>query len=262
MLLLAFASSAFAGPVSVPSPFRVTVRGHGYSIASGNLLTGSGVATPAVTAWVGRIAKSAKTSPKNATRTLNSKTHKFVFKAGTKGYSVNQAASVSLITAELNAEIAGAGARTVALPVTATNPKTTKFGKAIVVVLGQKRIYLWDGTKIVKEYRCAIGKAQYPTPTGTFYIGRKVKNPTWTRPNSAWAKGMPAYIGPGPSNPLGTRALYVYNKSGDTGVRFHGTTNLGSVGQASSHGCMRMVRKNVEDFYNRVPVDTPVTILK
>ncbi len=266
VLVFAFASSALAGSLTVRSPVTVTVRGVAYSIAAANLLTASGVATPTVTVWVGQIARSVATKaysqPVNATRKVNSTTHKFVFKAARTGYVVNKAASVAAITAELNAEIGGARAVTIALPTTATKAKVTKFGKGIIVVLGQKRIYLWDSKKIVKEYRCAIGKAQYPTPTGTFSIGRKVKNPSWSRPSSAWAKSMPSYIAPGPSNPLGTRALYVYSKSGDTGVRFHGTTNLSSVGQASSHGCMRMVRASVEDFYNRVPVGTAVYILK
>ena len=264
-LVLAFASVALATP-SVHSPVTVTVRGHAYSLAAAPLLTASGVSTPTVAVWVSQIArdvtKKSYSKPVDATRKVNSTTHRFVFKAARQGYIVNQPASVTAITAALNAEIAGGPAKTIALPTFATNAKVTKFGKGIIVVLGQKRIYLWDNRSVVKEYRCAIGQAQYPTPIGTFRIGRKVKNPSWSRPSSAWAKSMPSYIAPGPSNPLGTRALYVYGKSGDTGVRFHGTNKLSSIGQASSHGCMRMVRSNVEDFYDRVPVGTAVYILK
>jgi L,D-transpeptidase ErfK/SrfK len=261
-LVLAFASAAFAGGLGVHSPVTVTVRGNAYAIPAAHLLTASSVDTPTVAAWVWQIARATNVTAANATRKLNSSKHKFVFKAARNGYTLDQAVSVDLVAAELNAEIGGASARTTALPASVTRPHVTKFGKGIIVVLSQRRIYLWDNTKVVKTYTCAIGKAQYPTPTGTFYIGRKVKNPSWTNPGSAWGKGMPAYIAPGPNNPLGTRALYVYSKSGDTGVRFHGTNKLSSVGRASSHGCMRMVRKNVEDFYNRVPVDTTVCILK
>ena len=263
-LVFAFASSAFATGLSVHSPVTVTVRGHVYSIGAVNLLTDSGVSTPTVTAWVGQIAHVANTKPVNATRTASTKTHKFVFVAARPGVTVNQAASVAAICDELNAEIGGASYKTVALPVTLTSAKVTTFGTGIIVVLSQHRIYLWNGTKLTKTYKCAIGKAQYPTPTGTFYIGKKIKNPTWTNPGSAWAKGMPSYIGASPNNPLGTRAMYVYGKSGDTGVRFHGVppSESSSIGHASSHGCMRMKRKDVEDFYPRVPLKTPVYIQK
>ena len=69
---------------------------------------------------------------------------------------------------------------------------------------------------------------------------------------------MPETIGPGPGNPLGTRALYL----SAPGIRFHGIPSgeNWSIGQAASHGCMRMHRWDVEDFYPRVPVDTPVYI--
>ena len=69
---------------------------------------------------------------------------------------------------------------------------------------------------------------------------------------------MPSYIGPGPSNPLGTRALYL----DAPGIRIHGTNNIASVGTPASHGCMRMVRHDVEDLYPRVPVGTPIWIVK
>jgi lipoprotein-anchoring transpeptidase ErfK/SrfK len=103
---------------------------------------------------------------------------------------------------------------------------------------------------------------RYPTPTGTFVIARKVKNPSWTNPGGAWGRGMPRYIKPGPRNPLGTRALYLYRSGHDTGIRFHGTSNTGSIGHAASHGCMRMKRKDVEKFFTQVPVGTTVFVVK
>ena len=263
-LVLAFASAAFAS--SVQSPVKVTVRGSSYSIPAANLLTGGGSAvnTPTVAAWIWQIARATNSSPVSATRKLNASKHTFTFKAYRKGYPLNQSAAVTPVVAELNSELNGGSAKTIALPYSTTNPKVTKFGVAVITSLSKRKIYLWSNTKLVKTYNCAIGKAQYPTPTGTFYIGKKVKNPSWTNSGAAWAKGMPSYIGPGPNNPLGTRALYVYGKSGDTGVRFHGvpSSESSSIGHASSHGCMRMQRKDVEDFYPRVPVDSPVYIVK
>jgi lipoprotein-anchoring transpeptidase ErfK/SrfK len=69
---------------------------------------------------------------------------------------------------------------------------------------------------------------------------------------------MPATIGPGPNNPLGTRALNL-NASG---IRIHGTTANSSIGTAASHGCMRMHRWDIEDLYDRVEVGTPVLIVR
>jgi lipoprotein-anchoring transpeptidase ErfK/SrfK len=69
---------------------------------------------------------------------------------------------------------------------------------------------------------------------------------------------MPSVIGPGPNNPLGTRALYL-NASG---IRIHGTPNWRSIGHRASHGCLRMRRRDVENLYPRVPVGTAVWITK
>jgi L,D-transpeptidase ErfK/SrfK len=80
--------------------------------------------------------------------------------------------------------------------------------------------------------------------------------PSWGNPGSAWAANMPAYIPPGPSNPLGTRALNL-NASG---IRIHGTTSDWSIGRAASHGCMRMHRWDVEELFDRVEIGTPVLI--
>jgi len=88
---------------------------------------------------------------------------------------------------------------------------------------------------------------------------QKRYRPTWSNPApNGWGKGMPASIPPGPSNPLGTRALNL-NASG---IRIHGTNKDGSIGRAASHGCMRMHRWDIEDLYERVEVGTPVLIVR
>lgn len=148
----------------------------------------------------------------------------------------------------------------VTLPVKVLKPKITEknIGKTIVVDLSQRRIRLYDGGELEKTYRCAIGTPSYPTPTGKFEIVQKRYMPTWVNPApNGWGKDMPASIPPGYSNPLGTRAL---NLSA-SGIRFHGTTNIGSVGTAASHGCMRMRMPDIEDFFPRVKVGTPVHIV-
>jgi lipoprotein-anchoring transpeptidase ErfK/SrfK len=150
--------------------------------------------------------------------------------------------------------------RVVTVPVQVLKPKisTTKLGKAIVVSLSQRRVRLYDGEKLEVTYRCAIGTPSHPTPQGEFEVVQKRYMPTWVNPApNGWGASMPKRIAPGPSNPLGTRAL---NLSA-SGIRFHGTTNIGSIGTAASHGCMRMRRGDIEDFYPRVEVGTKVYIL-
>lgn len=150
--------------------------------------------------------------------------------------------------------------REVSVPVKVLAPKITEddLGKTIVVDLSERRIRLFDGERLEKTYPCAIGTPSYPTPQGEFEIVLKRYLPTWVNPApNGWGADMPRSIGPGPTNPLGTRAL---NLSAPA-IRFHGTTDLGSIGTAASHGCMRMRRPDIEDFYERVEVGTKVFIL-
>jgi len=130
------------------------------------------------------------------------------------------------------------------------------WAKTIVVDLSQRRLYLYDGITLEGEYGIAIGTPWHRTPRGDWKIISKRYMPSWGNPGSAWAASMPAYIPPGPSNPLGTRALNL-NASG---IRIHGTTQDWSIGRAASHGCMRMHRWDIEDLYDRVEVGTPVII--
>ncbi len=67
---------------------------------------------------------------------------------------------------------------------------------------------------------------------------------------------MPAYIPPGPGNPLGTRALYL----NAPGIRIHGTYNSASIGTYASHGCIRMLIGDSEALFPLVPVGTKVII--
>jgi lipoprotein-anchoring transpeptidase ErfK/SrfK len=132
------------------------------------------------------------------------------------------------------------------------------FGKTIVVVRSKRHMWLYNGRKVEFTAPVAVGTPGHPTPLGIWKVIDKVKNPSWSNPHRAWSASMPEYIAPGPSNPLGTRAIYL---SAD-GIRFHGTNNPGSVGTAASHGCMRMYRTDIEALYPKVPIGIAVYILK
>ena len=74
-------------------------------------------------------------------------------------------------------------------------------------------------------------------------------------------KGNDERMPGGPGNPLGARAMYLYQGGKDTYIRIHGTTEPRSIGRAASSGCFRMLNENVIDLYNQVPIGTRVTVL-
>jgi lipoprotein-anchoring transpeptidase ErfK/SrfK len=125
----------------------------------------------------------------------------------------------------------------------------------ITVDLSSTTLTLERNGKVVKTYRVAIGQPAYPTPTGTFKIVNKQKNPTWNPPDSPWAEGLGA-IPPGPGNPLGTRWI----GTSAPAVGIHGTYADYSIGSAASHGCLRMHIPEVEELYEMVAVGMPVEI--
>ena len=72
---------------------------------------------------------------------------------------------------------------------------------------------------------------------------------------------IPHFMKGGIENPLGARALYLYNGKGDTGFRIHGTNEPDTIGQAVSSGCIRLLNADVIDLYNRVHVGAKVVVL-
>lgn len=100
---------------------------------------------------------------------------------------------------------------------------------------------------------------------GTFNVARKAEWPRW-RPTNAmirrepekyarFADGVPG----GPNNPLGARAIYLYDDDGrDTYLRIHGTTEPRTIGSAVSNGCARLTNEHVSDLYERVQIGARV----
>jgi lipoprotein-anchoring transpeptidase ErfK/SrfK len=72
---------------------------------------------------------------------------------------------------------------------------------------------------------------------------------------------LPSYVKGGPANPMGARALYLYQGSKDTSFRIHGTNQPEYIGEAISSGCIRMLNEDVIDLYHRVRVGAPVVVL-
>jgi lipoprotein-anchoring transpeptidase ErfK/SrfK len=135
---------------------------------------------------------------------------------------------------------------------------TASLGNTIVVDVSANTLVFYDGLKVERDFRVATGTPQYPTPVGTFEIVDKKENPTWYNPApDTWGADLPPSIGPGPGNPLGTRAMYL----NAPGIRIHGTWDDSSIGTAASHGCIRMHVEDSEDLYPLVPIGTRVIVV-
>jgi lipoprotein-anchoring transpeptidase ErfK/SrfK len=135
----------------------------------------------------------------------------------------------------------------------------------IVVDPYQRYLYLVQEDDLCLRLGCGVGRAGFEW-AGNAVIGRKAEWPTWTptqammeRDPSArpWADGMP----PGPTNPLGARALYLYEDGVDTLYRLHGSPEAWSIGRAVSSGCVRLLNQDVIYLFDLVPVGTRVTVL-
>jgi hypothetical protein len=152
------------------------------------------------------------------------------------------------------------GSASVELPTQRLEPEVGKedLGSTIVVDLSDLDLSLYEGLRRVKTYPVAAGSDQYPTPPGEWTIVNKQENPVWINPApDGWGASLPASIPGGPSNPLGTRALYL----DAPGIRIHGTSASYSIGTYASHGCVRMFMDDVEELYELVPIGTTVHIV-
>ena len=151
------------------------------------------------------------------------------------------------------------GASKVDVPVEVRQPelRTVDFQRVILLSTSANMLKLYRDGELVKKYSVATGTGGHPTPHGQFRVTAKRMNPTWYNPHSPWSADMPAFIPPGPSNPLGTRAI---NLSA-SGIRIHGTPDDGSIGSNASHGCIRMHMPDAEELFEKVEVGMPVLIV-
>jgi lipoprotein-anchoring transpeptidase ErfK/SrfK len=153
--------------------------------------------------------------------------------------------------------------RELEVPTRITRPKVTseqladRYPHLIVVNRGGFQLRYYRRLKLVSSSTIAVGQVGLETPAGLYHVQNKAVNPAWHVPNSAWAGSMAGQVIPGgtPQNPIKARWLGIYNGAG-----IHGTDQLGSLGTAASHGCIRMAIPEVIRLYDEVPVGAPVYI--
>ena len=142
--------------------------------------------------------------------------------------------------------------------------------KVGTLIVDTRRYFLYlvqENGKAIR-YGVGLGRAGFEW-SGRAYVARKASWPTWTPPEEMIARqpelekwswkngGMP----PSLENPLGARALYIYQDRKDTLYRLHGTAETWSIGKAVSSGCVRLLNQDIIDLHRRVPNQTPIVVL-
>ncbi len=123
----------------------------------------------------------------------------------------------------------------------------------LVLRLSQRRVYVYQDQQILVSYPVAIGRRGWETPTGQYQVIQKISHPIWQHPFTG------EVVPPGPENPLGIRWIGFWT-DGTNYIGFHGTPNEETVGQAISHGCVRMFNQDVLALFETVKLGTPVIV--
>lgn len=134
--------------------------------------------------------------------------------------------------------VTGGGGAAAEVQGAATHPLAPEAGSdfSLAIDLSDRALYVMRDGEKVREYSVAVGQPDYPTPRGHFSIHRIVWNPRWVPPDSEWARDRePA--GPGDAdNPMGRVKIFFDSPA----YYIHGTRETDSLGEAESHGCVRM----------------------
>lgn len=102
--------------------------------------------------------------------------------------------------------------------------------------VSERKLYIKEGGEVVAEYPVAVGRGSKPTPTGNYKIRKIVWNPAWIPPDSKWAKGKKPQAPGAKANPMKLVKIFFH----DPDYYIHGTSETESLGEAASHGCLRM----------------------
>jgi lipoprotein-anchoring transpeptidase ErfK/SrfK len=123
-----------------------------------------------------------------------------------------------------------------------------RFQRLLLVSIADRKLVVIENENAIATFDIAVGAAESPSPTGEFQIVNRVVNPTYYHPG--------AVIPSGKNNPIGTRWLGLSQK----GYGIHGTNLPKSVGQAASHGCIRLRNRDIERLFSMVRIGDRVQI--
>jgi lipoprotein-anchoring transpeptidase ErfK/SrfK len=135
----------------------------------------------------------------------------------------------------------------------------------IIIEASEHRLYLVQPAGKAIRYAVGVGRDGFAW-SGTAHIAKRAEWPAWYPPKemidraAAEHKFVPYSLEGGTFNPLGARALYLYEGTRDTLYRIHGTNEPRSIGRSVSSGCIRMLNDDVIDLYGRVSLGTKVIV--
>lgn len=124
---------------------------------------------------------------------------------------------------------------------------------ALLLDLSDRTLYVYNRGTVLNTFAVAIGREGWETPTGRFTVFQMQQNPVWEHPFTG--ELVPA----GDTNPLGHRWIGFWS-DGTNAIGFHGTPQESSIGQAVSHGCVRLHNRDVVTLYEHVAIGTPVYV--
>jgi lipoprotein-anchoring transpeptidase ErfK/SrfK len=142
--------------------------------------------------------------------------------------------------------------------------------RELVLDRRQRHVRVLEGGRELRRFPVAVGRPGWETPVGRFAVIELARDPVWEHP----ATGQ--MVPPGPGNPLGSRWIGFHRDcrgrrgfngrdylivEGCVSAGFHGTPNRESVGQAVSHGCVRLFDEHARELFELVRIGTPVTVL-
>jgi len=136
---------------------------------------------------------------------------------------------------------------------TPQSPQAAKTDRKLVVDLSDRQVTLYKNTEVVGRYPIAVAMAGWETPKGNFQVLNKETDPIWVHPITSET------IPPGPDNPLG-KAWIGFWTDGASEIGFHGTNQEELIGEAVSHGCLRLRNADITTIYAQVTEGTPVTV--
>ena len=210
---------------------------------------------PAIAALVKRVQKGVDRPPRDADVSFPS----FEQIAEQDGVKVKS----ERLRAKVDAAMTPTGDRKLRVPTKTTKAEVTrdelaeKYPVVLVADRSSFKLRLYRNLELQKEYTVAVGAVGFDTPAGLYHIQNKGVNVPWSVPNSDWAGDLAGTVVPGgvPENPLKARWMGIYDGAG-----IHGTDDVGSLGSAASHGCIRMAIPDVIELYDQVEVQTPIYI--
>ncbi|MGF1566961.1 MAG: L,D-transpeptidase [Nodosilinea sp.] len=123
----------------------------------------------------------------------------------------------------------------------------------VVISLTRRRLTLYQNDQVLGNYPVAIGQNDWQTPAGEFAVRELRIDPLWQHPITQES------VLPGPDNPLGSRWIG-FLEEGPYHIGIHGTNQETLIGEAVSHGCVRMLDEDVRSLYDHLKVGTPIIV--